>query len=120
MNTTREIEPAERGTLQIAHLVVRKVAEYAAGRVVGTASVERRVAGLGVGRRGASARVAGSGNDVDLRLDLALHYPAPVREVVEQVRTTVTAEVEHLTSYRIRALDVTVSALVAPTRPRVH
>ncbi|MFF5991873.1 Asp23/Gls24 family envelope stress response protein [Prauserella flavalba] len=109
----------ERGTLEIAHAVVRKVAEHAADRVDGTERVPRRVPGIGSGPRGASVKVSGHGNDVDLALELALRYPAAVGEVVERVRTAVTDEVERITSYRVRALDVTVSALVAQTRARV-
>ncbi|WP_199431690.1 Asp23/Gls24 family envelope stress response protein [Qaidamihabitans albus] len=107
-------EPEDRGTLEIAHTVVRKVAEHAAGRVPGTATVRR-----GPGR-GAGVRVSGHGADVDLRLDLALHYPVPVPEVVARVREQVTGEVQHLTSYHVRGCAVTVSALLPETRPRVR
>lgn len=119
--TTAEVpDPGERGTLSIDHLVVRKVAQRAADQVAGTAKVERKVAGLGLGDQGASARVSGHGNDVDLRLDVALHYPAPVRAVVGSVRAAVTEEVEHITSYTVRSLAVTVSALVPDIQPRVR
>jgi uncharacterized alkaline shock family protein YloU len=113
-------EPEERGTLSIDHAVVRKVAQRAADQIAGTAKVERRVAGVAVGSQGASARVSGRDNDVDLRLDVALHYPAPVREVVGTVRAAVTEEVEHITSYTVRSLAVTVSALVPDVPPRVR
>ncbi|GAB2776541.1 Asp23/Gls24 family envelope stress response protein [Amycolatopsis magusensis] len=113
-------EPEERGTLSIDHAVVRKVAQRAADLVPGTAKVERKVAGLGLGTHGTGAKVSGRDNDVDLALDLALHYPAPVRTVVGEVREQVTREVEHITSYHVRSLAVTVSALLPEPRPRVR
>jgi len=113
-------ESADRGTLTIDHVVVRKVAQRAADQVPGTATVERRIAGLGAGVRGATAKVSGLDNDVDLALDVALHYPAPVRTVVGDVRAKVTEEVEHITSYKVRSVAVTVSALVPEIPPRVR
>jgi uncharacterized alkaline shock family protein YloU len=113
-------ELEDRGTLTIDHSVVRKVAQRAADQVPGTASVERKIAGLGVGVHGATAKVSGRDNDVDLALDLALHYPAPVRTVVGDVRAKVTEEVEHITSYKVRSVAVTVSALLPDIPPRVR
>ncbi|WP_206788816.1 Asp23/Gls24 family envelope stress response protein [Amycolatopsis sp. MtRt-6] len=104
-------EPAERGTLTIAHAVVRKVAQHAAGQVPGTARD---------GKRAPKAKVGGHDNDVDLALDLALRYPAAVRAVVGDVRAKVAEEVEGITGYRVRTLAVTVSALVPDVPPRVR
>ncbi|MEQ0557651.1 Asp23/Gls24 family envelope stress response protein [Amycolatopsis sp. NEAU-NG30] len=104
-------EPAERGTLTVGHAVVRKIAQHAADQVPGTARD---------GRKGAKAKVGGLDNDVDLALDLALRYPAPVRAVVGDVRAKVTEEVELLTGYRVKTLAVTVSALLPDVAPRVR
>lgn len=117
--TTRA--PAEeRGRLSIDQMVVRKIAQYAADDVPGTTTAQRRVAGVGVGTQGASARVTGNGDEVDLAIDLALHYPATVRDVVDRVRTHVAEEIRRLTAYRVRTLDVTVSALLPAVSPRVE
>lgn len=109
----------DRGTLQIAHSVVRKIAERAADQVHGTAKVERKIAGLGFGSHGAGVKVTGGDRDVDLAIDLALHYPASVRDTVADVRSAVTDEVERITSYRVRSVGVTVSALLPEIRARV-
>lgn len=109
-------EPGERGTLTIGHAVVRKVAQHAADQVPGTTRAERKLGGT----HGASARVGGHDNDVDLALDLALRYPAPVRAVVGDVRARVVEEVERITAYRVRTLAVTVSALLPDAPPRVR
>ncbi|MEU8638338.1 Asp23/Gls24 family envelope stress response protein [Amycolatopsis sp. NPDC048633] len=105
-------EPAERGTLTVAHAVVRKVAQHAADQVPGTTTRD--------GKKGAKAKVGGLDNDVDLALDLALQYPTPVRTVVDVVREKVTDEVELLTGYHVRTLAVTVSALLPDVPPRVR
>ncbi|MDT8914058.1 Asp23/Gls24 family envelope stress response protein [Amycolatopsis sp. PS_44_ISF1] len=104
-------EPGERGTLSIAHAVVRKIAQHAADQVPGT---------VRAGRTGARVRVGGQDNDVDLALDLALRYPGPVRAVTGDVRSKVTEEVERITAYRVRSVAVTVSALLPDARPRVR
>jgi uncharacterized alkaline shock family protein YloU len=118
---TTELPAVEdRGTLTIDHVVVRKVAQRAADEVPGTAAVERRIAGLGVGVHGSTAKVSGRDNDVDLALDLALHYPAPVRTVTGDVRAKVAEEVERITSYHVRSVAVTVSALLPDVPPRVR
>jgi uncharacterized alkaline shock family protein YloU len=112
LDVPRELaEPAERGTLTVGHAVVRKVAQHAADQVPGTTRD---------GKKGAKAKVGGLDNDVDLALDLALRYPAPVRTVVDVVREKVTDEVELLTGYHVRTLAVTVSALLPDVPPRVR
>jgi uncharacterized alkaline shock family protein YloU len=113
--------PEDRGRLDIDPVVLRKIVEHAADRVPGTLRHERRVAGIDVGEAGASARiVVGSGDPtaVDVRLDLTLQYPAPVREVVARVRAQVGEELERLAGHRVRALAVTVTGLRgAPAAP---
>jgi uncharacterized alkaline shock family protein YloU len=110
-------DPAERGSLEIAFSVVRRIAEYAADSSEGTMRVERRVVGVGLGEAGATARVSGYGDQVDLRLEVPLAYPAPIALTVEAVRGNVRERVETLTGYAVRALDVTVSALTVPAGP---
>lgn len=113
-------EPADRGTLRIDHTVVRKLAERAADGVDGTTVVERRLAGLGAGRHGAHIKIEGHGNTLDLSLDIPLSYPAPLAEIVENLRAAVTGAVEDYTSYQVRSLAVTVSALRSETDVRVR
>ena len=112
--------PEERGALEVHQTVVRKVAEHAADDTPGTLPTRRTVAGVGVGQQGASAKVGGGG-EVDIRLEVALRYPAPVRETVAELRRRVTDEVRHITGYHVHSVDVTVAALLPEsTRPRVE
>lgn len=112
--------PEQRGTLEVSQSVVRKVAEHAADQVPGTIRATRRMAGVGLGLRGATVRVGGSGNEVELSIDLALAYPSPVREIVADLREQVAAQVMRTTGYQVRSVDVTVSALQPEERPRVR
>ncbi|GAA1838132.1 Asp23/Gls24 family envelope stress response protein [Pseudonocardia ailaonensis] len=101
----------ERGVLDIAPTVLRKIAEYAADQVPGTLHRERRVAGVDVGEAGPRARVAAGADAVDVRLELTLLYPAPVRETVAAVRSRIADDLARLAGYRVRSLAVTVSGL---------
>ncbi|UVS78022.1 Asp23/Gls24 family envelope stress response protein [Actinokineospora sp. UTMC 2448] len=111
------MSPEDRGTLTIAPSVVRRVAERAADSTPGAA----RTAGtLGMGRHGAAADVDGDGPQVRLRVELALRYPAELRSVAAAVRARVADEVERVTGYQVRRVEVVVTGLVAPTGKRVE
>jgi uncharacterized alkaline shock family protein YloU len=116
----------DRGRLDIHPVVLRKIVEHAADQVPGTLRHERRVAGIDVGEAGSSAKITtGSGDPsaVDVALELTLQYPAPVRSVVEAVRTKVGEELVRIAGHRVRALTVTVSGLrgaPAPAAPRLQ
>jgi uncharacterized alkaline shock family protein YloU len=109
----------ERGRLEIHPAVLRKIVEHTADQVPGTLRHERRLAGIDMGEAGASARVttgAGDPPTVDVRLELTLQYPAPVRTVVAAVRATVSEELARIAGHRVRAMTVTVAGL-RPARP---
>jgi uncharacterized alkaline shock family protein YloU len=117
----------ERGRLEIHPAVLRKIVEHAADQVPGTLRHERRLAGIdiGIGEAGASARVtAGPGDPpvVDIRLELTLQYPAPVRTVVAAVRAKVSEELVRIAGRRVRAMTVTVAGLrsARPAAARLH
>lgn len=107
-------ETAERGRLDVALSVVRKIAEYAADHTAGSVRTHRRLAGLDLGESGTSAKVSGYGEQVDLRLEVPLAYPARITESAAAVRDHVRERVQALTPYRVRSLDIGVSALTDP------
>ncbi len=105
-------DAGERGRLDIDPGVMRKVVEHAADGTPGTLRHERRVAGMGMGSVGSSAKVTdGPDGVVDVRLELTLQYPAPVRRTVDAVRARVGDELARITGRRIRNLAVTVTGL---------
>ena len=113
-------DPAERGHLDVQPIVLRRIVEYAADLVPGTVRYERRLAGIDVGESGASARVSvGSGDPlaVDVRLELTLRYPAPVRAVIEAVRAKVGEELTRIAGFHVRSMSVTVTGLREPSAP---
>lgn len=110
--TEDQAPPEERGRLDIHPNVLRKIVEHAADGTPGTLRHERRLAGLGVGQAGATAKVSdGPDGVVDVALELTLQYPAPVRRTVDAVRTRVGVELSRITGRRVRHLAVTVSGL---------
>ncbi|MDI2028871.1 hypothetical protein QFW96_09625 [Saccharopolyspora sp. TS4A08] len=102
--------PEERGSLRIDRGVLRKIVEHAAARVPGT---ERT-------RRGPRATLSGPDAELRIRLDLAVGYPAPVRETVRAVRGAVRDELTRLAGAGVLNVEVTVSALVPAQRDRVE
>ncbi|SDP54789.1 Uncharacterized conserved protein YloU, alkaline shock protein (Asp23) family [Actinopolyspora xinjiangensis] len=114
-------EPAERGGLRIDRSVLRRIAEHAADAEPDCVRVRRRVAGLGMGEHGATARVAGPDKQLRIRLDLALRYPAPISVAVGSIRERVRTDLERMADCRVSSVDVTVTALVPhPRAPRVE
>lgn len=111
---------AERGALRIDGVALRRIVERVADEFPATRPAPRTIAGLDAGEHGATARIAEDGDDLDIRLDLALHYPIPVRAAVADLREQVTAELLRCTGKRVRSLTVTVSALLPDTAPRVE
>ncbi|WP_214405943.1 Asp23/Gls24 family envelope stress response protein [Pseudonocardia lacus] len=110
----------ERGHLDVQPIVLRRIVEFAADSVPGTLRHERRLAGIDVGEAGASARVSvGSGDPlaVDVRLELTLRYPAPVRAVIEAVRAKVGEELTRIAGFHVRTMTVTVVGLREPPTP---
>jgi uncharacterized alkaline shock family protein YloU len=117
--------PEDRGALDIHPTVLRKIVEHAADQVPGTLRHARRLAGIDVGEAGASARITQSVADpaaLDVRLELTLQYPAPVRTVVGAVREHVSEELVRIAAHRLRTLTVTVAGLhpARPSTSRVH
>ena len=107
----------DRGSLEVHPTVVRKVAERAADTTPGVVKAPRKIAGLEAGEQGASAKIDGFGGEVDVTLDVALRYPSPVRERIDDMRQRVTDEVQRITGYRVRSVRITVSALLPKSRP---
>jgi len=107
----------DRGSLEVHPNVVRKVAEQAADSTPGVVKAPRKIAGIGAGEHGASAKIDGFGDEVDITLDVALRYPSPVRELTDDLRRRVTDEVHGITGYRVRSVRIAVSALLPKSRP---
>lgn len=114
-------EPEERGRLVVDRAVLRKIAEHAADAEPDSVRVRRRVAGVGFGEHGASARISGPDRELRVRLDVALRYPAPAAATVDKMRERVREELSRAAGCRARSIDVTVSKLVAePPASRVE
>ena len=116
-------DAGDRGRLEIAGIVVEKVATAAAGEIDHVGGSARRVLGVtagredGDGRPRVSARLTGSVAALDIRLSIT--YPASVRAVSEAVREHVRDRVQALTAFSVTRVDIAVTALPAPGRTDV-
>ncbi|GAA4037140.1 Asp23/Gls24 family envelope stress response protein [Allokutzneria multivorans] len=106
-------EGSERGSLEIHPAVLRKLVQ----RIVDDCPDTVRTRGRLGGEHGATARITGDAREMDIAVELALRYPSPVREAVESLRTKLIDEMGRITGHRVRAVDVTVSALLPENRP---
>ena len=107
-------EVGDRG----ATVLSRKVLEKIAGQV---AKDETRAGGstggfLGIGAQAdLSARpqadVELAGNVASLKVEVGLPYPAPLRQLADQLRDRMSGRITELTGVEVRQVDVTVSWL---------
>ncbi|MHA3705061.1 Asp23/Gls24 family envelope stress response protein [Jatrophihabitans sp. YIM 134969] len=107
-------DPDDRGRTTIADRVVEKIAAQAAVEVDHAAGLRRSLAGRSLGSPRVRATAEVDGRVAALRLDLAVDYPAPVRQVTRAVRQRVTEQVATLAGMRVDHVDITVAALRRP------
>jgi uncharacterized alkaline shock family protein YloU len=107
----RQTVPAElRGRTDISERVVSRIAACAAREV---ARVEK------VGERGplsfrGGTRAAVDGTLATLMLDVTVEYPAPIREVADEVRRHVAGRVMTLTGMDVGHIDIDVTNVTRP------
>lgn len=103
---SRQAVPAEqRGRTDISCRVVSRIAARAAGEVARVREVGERKA---LSFRGGT-RATLDGELTTLRLDVTVEYPAPIREVAEEVRHHVAQRVMALTGKDVGYIDILVT-----------
>lgn len=122
-----QIDPAERGRLDIAPVVLEKLGARLIAETDGVGGAARRVLGVALGsdtedkQARVSATVDGAIALLDVRLSIA--YPAPVGATCGRVRATLIDRLSALTGLEVREVDITVAALTttdATTTRRVQ
>lgn len=106
-------EPEQRGRTTIADRAVERVAAAAAAEVELATGSARRVLGVPVSAADlprVTARV--HGDEATVEVDLAVAWPAPVRQVARRVRARVVEQLTDLVGLRDVRVDVRISALV--------
>lgn len=115
-------DPGQRGRLTIAPRVVERVAQRAVAEVDSATGSPTRVLGIALGT-GDSARVSATvhADAADVTVDMSVTWPAPVREVTEQVRSRVATQLRELVGIQHTHVAIRVTALVteAPEQRRV-
>ena len=118
-------DPGQRGGLTIADRVVERVASQAVTEVDLATGTPRTVLGRTLlGRtpepdpdRPARADAHVDGDLVTVAVTLAVQWPAPVRQVADEVRRHLSARIGELTGLHVAQVDVDVTALVTGRRP---
>ncbi|MFC0037930.1 Asp23/Gls24 family envelope stress response protein [Actinomadura rayongensis] len=100
-----------RGVTVIADRVLVRLAEHAARCAEATGERDVRLLGVPRGRRAAKASVEVQGHVAEVRVEIAVVYPEPVRLIARDVRERVRREIEDTTGHRVKQVDVVVSAL---------
>jgi uncharacterized alkaline shock family protein YloU len=108
---TGPVDPADRGRTVVADRVVAKIAAQAATEVEHAAGLRRSLAGRAVGDPRVRAQADVDGHVTALRLEVAVDFPAPVRQVTRAVRQRVTERVSTLAGMTVDHVDITVAAL---------
>ncbi|GAA4188866.1 hypothetical protein GCM10022252_24830 [Streptosporangium oxazolinicum] len=109
--SSRGVPAERRGRTEISDRVVSRIAAHAAGEVARVGEVGER--GPLSFRGGTRATL--DGELATLRLDVAVEYPAPIREVAEEVRRHVAERVMALTGKDVGYIDIMVTG-VTPAR----
>lgn len=118
--------PEARGTTRIADKVVERIAARAVSEVARATGAPRVVFGqtLGSTTEKTDARVSAQvdGEVVMVDVAMAVQWPAPIREVTQQVRERVAARVNELTGLSVLEVDIDVATLLTdePRAPRVR
>ena len=105
------VDPGNRGRTTIADRVVAKVAAQAATEVQHAAGLRRSLAGRSLGGDRVRATADVDGHVTTLRLELAVDYPTPVRQVTRAVRRQVVSRVGEYCGMTVDHVDITVAAL---------
>lgn len=95
----------DRGTLTIHDRVVETIATAAACEVPGVRRVGGTLEGV-VGRRLPKVDAKTAGSRTRLTVEVAVQWPAPLGEVLAQVRDRVRSQITTLTGLQVDAVDV--------------
>ena len=114
-------DSSERGWTSITDRVVEKTAAQAALEVDHVHGISRQPISRGISRalrsgEGVEARAAIDGGMAQLRVEIEVDYPAPVRLITRQVRRHVRDRVSRLCGLTVTDVDITVAALRSETR----
>ena len=110
-------DPSERGWTSITDRVVQKTVAQAALEVDHVHGISRqRISRALRSGGGVEAHVAIDGGLAQLRVEIEVDYPAPVRLITRQVRRHVRDRVTRLCGLTVADVDITVAALRLETR----
>jgi uncharacterized alkaline shock family protein YloU len=111
---TAAVDPGERGSLEIKHKAVERLAVLAARSTDAVAGPQPGLRVLG-GRDLPKADVTISGSRVRAQVAVAVTWPSPLAKVAADVRAAVARDLSELGIYTVDRVDVTVQCVPAET-----
>ncbi|WP_179272816.1 MULTISPECIES: Asp23/Gls24 family envelope stress response protein [unclassified Rhodococcus (in: high G+C Gram-positive bacteria)] len=114
MTETAAVDPGERGSLEIKHKAVERLAVLAARSTDAVAGPQPGLRVLS-GRDLPKADVTISGSRVRAQVAVAVTWPSPLAKVAADVRAAVARDLSELGIYTVDRVDVTVQCVPAET-----
>lgn len=105
-------EPGNRGSLEIKHKAVERLATLAARRTGGVSDRQQGLRVLG-SRDLPKADVTVTGDRVRAQIAVAVTWPSPLAKVAADVRSAVARDLSELGIYTVERVDVTVQCIPA-------
>lgn len=112
-------EISKKGNVIISDEVISVISAIAAKSVEGVSGMQASVAGgivefLGKKNPGKGVKVAVSENDVEIEISISVLYGVKIQEVASEIQEKVASEVEAMTGYNVKAVNISVDGLTIP------
>ena len=107
------------GNVVISDEVISIISAIAAKSVEGVSGMQATVAGgivefLGKKNPGKGVKVTVNENDVEIEISISIIYGAKIQDVAAEIQDKVKNEVEAMTGYNVKAVNVSVDGLTLP------
>ncbi len=109
----------KNGGVVISDEVVSVISAIAAKSVEGVSGMQATVAGgivefLGKKNPGKGVKVSVTDNEVEIEISISIVYGAKIQEVAAQIQEKVKNEVEAMTGYDVKAVNISVDGVTMP------
>lgn len=109
----------KNGGVVISDEVISVISAIAAKSVEGVSGMQATVAGgivefLGKKNPGKGVKVSVTDNEVEIEISISIVYGAKIQEVAAQIQEKVKNEVEAMTGYDVKAVNISVDGVTMP------
>ncbi len=112
-------EMNNQGNVVISDEVISVIAAIAAKSVEGVNSMQSSITGgfvelLGKKNPSKGVKVTVEDNSVEVELSISVNYGAKIQDVAWEIQGKVKSEVESMTGYEVKAVNISVDGIVMP------